>query len=124
LKLIDSYGSIEYFTDGPLADKYAPYVLNANEKNTVTPSIILYEVYKKLKKEKSEEVALEAYAQITRTQVIPLDQDSALRAADISLRESLAMADAIAYSTANRYSAELVTSDPHLKGLEGTRFIE
>jgi predicted nucleic acid-binding protein len=124
LKLIDTYGSIEYFTDGPLADKYAPYVLNANEKNTVTPSIVMYEVYKRLKKEKSEEVALEAYAQIMRTQVIPLDQDSALRAADISLRESLAMADAIAYSTGKTYSAELVTSDPHLKGLEGTRFIE
>ena len=65
MKLIDSYGWIEYFTDGPLADKYAPYVLNANEKNTVTPSIVVYEVYRRLKKEKGEEVALEAYAQIT-----------------------------------------------------------
>jgi predicted nucleic acid-binding protein len=122
--LIDSYGWIEYFTDGPLAEKYAPYVLNVNEKNTVTPSIVVYEVYKRLKKEKGEEVALEAYAQITRTQIIPLDQDSALRAADISLSHGLALADAIVYSTAKTYSAELVTSDLHLKGLEGTRFIK
>ena len=124
MKLIDSYGWIEYFADGPLAEKYAPHVLNANEKNTVTPSIILYEVYKRLKKEEGEEVALEAYAQITRTEIVPLDQDSALRAADISLAHGLAMADAIIYSTAKTYSAELVTSDPHLKGLEGTKFIE
>ena len=107
-----------------MADKYAPYVLNANEKNTVTPSIVMNEVYKRLKKEKGEEVALEAYAQITRTQVIPLNQDSALRAADISLAHGLAMTDAIVYSTANRHSAKLVPSDPHLKGLEGTRFIK
>ena len=123
MKLIDSYGWIEYFADGPLAERYAPYVLNANEKNMVTPSIVMYEVYKRLKKEKGEEVALEAYAQIMRTQVIPLDQDSALRAADISLGHGLAMADAIVYSTAKTYSAELVTSDPHLKGLEETRFV-
>jgi predicted nucleic acid-binding protein len=124
LNLIDSYGWIEYFTDGPLADKYAPYVLNANEKNTVTPSIVVYEVYKRLKKEKGEEVALEAYAQIMRTQVIPLDEESAVRAADISLTHDLAMADAIVYSTAKTYSAQLVTSDSHLKNLKGTRFIE
>ena len=124
MKLIDSYGWIEYFTDGPLAEKYAPYVLNANEKNTVTPSIILYEVYKKLKKEKSEEVALEAYAQIMRTQIIPLDQDSALQAADVSLAHGLAMADAIIYSTAKTYSAELITSDKDLKELKGVRFIQ
>ncbi|MGD0424556.1 MAG: type II toxin-antitoxin system VapC family toxin [Candidatus Bathyarchaeia archaeon] len=124
MNLIDSYGWIEYFTDGPLADKYAPYVLNANEKNTVTPSIVVYEVYKRLKKEKGEEVALEAYAQIMRTQVIPLDEESAVRAADISLTHDLAMADAIVYSTAKTYSAQLVTSDSHLKNLKGTRFIE
>ena len=124
MNLIDSYGWIEYFTDGPLADKYAPYLLNANEKNTVTPSIVVYEVYKRLKKEKGEEVALEASAQIMRTQVIPLDEESALRAADISLSHDLAMADAIVYSTAKTYSAQLVTSDSHLKNLKGTRFIE
>ena len=124
MNLIDSYGWIEYFTDGPLADKYAPYLLNTNEKNTVTPSIVVYEVYKRLKKEKGEEVALEASAQIMRTQVIPLDEESALRAADISLSHDLAMADAIVYSTAKTYSAQLVTSDSHLKSLEGTRFIE
>jgi predicted nucleic acid-binding protein len=49
---------------------------------------------------------------------------SALRAADISLSHDLAMADAIVYSTAKTYSAQLVTSDSHLKSLEGTRFIE
>jgi hypothetical protein len=37
---MDSYGWIEYFTDGPLAEKYAKYVENVNEENTVIPTIV------------------------------------------------------------------------------------
>ena len=88
----------------------------------MAPHTILYEAYKKHNREKGEDVALEAYAQIMRIQVIPLDQDAARTPTSTS--NTLAMADAIIYSTAKTYSAELVTSDPHLKGLEGTKFIE
>jgi predicted nucleic acid-binding protein len=84
----------------------------------------VYEVYKRLKKEKGEQVALEAYAQMTRSKLVPLDESTALGAADASLRTGLAMADAIVYTTARTYSAQLITSDKDLKGLEGVRFIE
>lgn len=124
MKLVDSYGWIEYFSDGPMAKKYAPYIEDVNENNTVTPTVVVYEVYKRLKKEKGEQVALEAYAQITRSKLVPLDEDLALRAADISLKTGLAMADSIIYTTARVYSAEIVTSDRDLKGLDGIRFIE
>jgi len=124
LKLIDSYGWIEYFGDGPLADKYAPHIENANTNNTVTPTIVVYEVYKRLKKERGQQVALEVYAQMTRTRILPLDEAGALSAADIGLKKDLGMADAIIYSAARIHKAELVTSDQHLKGLEGVTFIE
>lgn len=124
MKVIDSYGWIEYFSDGPLVKKYAPYIEDVNENDVVTPTVIVYEVYKRLKKEKGEQVALEAYAQITRTRIVALDEDSALKAADMSLERGLAMADAIVYSTARAYSAQLITSDKELKGLPGIRFIE
>jgi predicted nucleic acid-binding protein len=124
LKLIDSYGWIEYFGDGPLADKYAPYIEGANSSNTVTPTIIVYEVYKRLKKERGQQVALEAYAQMTRTSILPLDEGGALSAADIGLKKDLAMADAIIYSAAKTHKAELITSDQHLKDLESVKFIE
>ncbi len=45
--LIDSYGWIEYFGDGRLAEKYANYIEKANTENYITPSVVLYEVYKK-----------------------------------------------------------------------------
>jgi predicted nucleic acid-binding protein len=124
LKLIDSYGWIEYFGDGPLADKYAPHIEGANTSNTLTPTIIVYEVYKRLKKERGQQVALEAYAQMTRTSILPLDEGAALSAADIGLKKDLAMADAIIYSAAKTHKAELITSDQHLKDLESVTFIE
>lgn len=124
MKLIDSFGWIEYFSDGPLASKYAPYVEDVNENNTVTPTVVIYEVYKRLKKEKGEQVALEAYAQITRSKLVPLDDALALGAADTSLKTGLAMADAIVFTTAKSFSADLVTSDPDLKGLEGVHLVE
>jgi len=122
--LIDSYGWIEYFAEGPLASRYAPYVERSNESNTVTPTIVVFEVYRRLKREKGEEKALEAYAQISRTKVIELDAHRALTAGDVSLKTGLGMADSIVYSTARDYGAELVTSDQHMKGLEGVKFIQ
>lgn len=124
MKLIDSYGWIEYFSDGPLAKKYADYIEDVNKNNTVTPTVVVYEVYKRLKRERGEQVALEAYAQITRSKLVPLDEDLALGAADTSLKTGLAMVDAVVFTTARAYSAELVTSDKHMKGLEGVRLIE
>jgi len=124
LKLIGSFGWIEYFSDGPLATKYAPYIEDVNENNTVTPTVVVYEVYKRLKKEKGEQVALEAYAQMTRSKLVPLDDALALSAADTSLKMGLAMADSIVFTTAKIFSADLVTSDPDLKGLNGVRLVE
>jgi predicted nucleic acid-binding protein len=124
LKLIDSYGWIEYFSDGPLAEKYAPHIEDANSNNAVTPTIVVYEVYKRLKKERGQQVALEAYAQMTRTRILPLEEGGALSAADTALERNLGMADAIIYSAARNQKAELITSDEHLKGLEGVKFIE
>ena len=75
--VIDSYGWIEYFSDRPLAKKYASYIEDANENDAVTPTVVVYEVYKRLKKERGEQIALEAYAQITRTRIVELDEQSA-----------------------------------------------
>lgn len=122
--LLDSYGWIEYFGDGPLAGKYAKYVEAVREENTVIPTIVVYEVYKKIKGDISEEKALEAYAQLMRAKVISVDASLALEAADFSLKLGLSMADGIVYATAKREGAKLVTSDEHFKGLKDVEFIE
>ncbi len=120
--LVDSFGWIEFFTDGPLADKYYKYL--KDESRVITPTIVLYEVYKKIKHERSEEEALIAVAQLNKTKVLPLNESIALFAADLSLKHALPMADAVVYATACLENADVVTSDSHFEGLSGVVFLK
>jgi len=123
LILIDSYGWIEYFAEGPLAEDYAQFIEKANAENTVTPTIVVYEVYKRIKSVKGERKALEAYAQMSGTRIVELTSSISLRAADISITLNLGMADSIVLATAVDCNAEIVTSNEHLKSLERVKFI-
>ena len=120
--LVDSSGWLEFFTDGPLASTYAHQLKNVHE--LVTPTVVLYEVYKTIKRQRSEEEALAAAAQIGKTQLVPLTDTIALTAADISLSYQLAMADAIVYATALTERAKLVTSDVDLASLPDVTYLK
>ncbi|MFQ6136491.1 MAG: type II toxin-antitoxin system VapC family toxin [Candidatus Hydrothermarchaeales archaeon] len=123
--LIDSFGWIEYFGEGALVEKYARYIEKANREEYCTPSIVLYEVYKKIKREISEEKALEAYAYIVAyTSIVPLTEDLAVEAAEISLGRGLSMADAMIKATAQKYNAKIITGDEHFKGLKDVELIK
>lgn len=122
--LIDSYGWIEYFCEGKLANKYAKYVEKAGKKNYFTPTIIIYEVYKQIKKNVNEEKALEAIANIMNcTTIVDLDYSIALEAGDANIEQGLGMADAIIKKTAKKYDAMIITSDEHFKKMEKVIFI-
>ena len=121
--LIDSYGWIEYFADGPLAESYAAFIEKADAEKTVTPTIVIYEVYRRIKSTKGEQKALEAYTQMSRTNIVELTSPLSLKAADISMNLNLGMADSIIVATAKAYNAEIVTSDEHLKSIKGVKFI-
>ncbi|HXW94171.1 MAG TPA: type II toxin-antitoxin system VapC family toxin [Nitrososphaerales archaeon] len=120
---VDSYGWVERFTDGPKASAYNKIIDSTKPQELVTSVVILYEVYKKVKRIKGEETALEAIAALSQTKVVPADQTLTLEAADYSLEHSLHMADALIYATARQNSAELYTSDDDLKGLKGVTAI-
>ena len=115
--LVDSSGWLEFFMGGPLAGTYAQHLKHPND--VLTPTIVLYEVYKVVKRRCSEEEAITAVAQMGKTQVVPLNDTIALTAANASLAYQLAMADAIVYATALTHKAKLVTSDSDLGSLPG-----
>jgi predicted nucleic acid-binding protein len=119
--VVDSSGWIEFFTGGSNAVRYGRYLKKPAE--LVTPTIVLYEVYKLIKRERTEEEALLAVAQIQKTRLVPLSESLALAAADASLELRLAMADAIVYATARAEGAELVTGDRDLRGLPGVTYL-
>ncbi len=120
--LVDSSGWIEYFIAGPLARRYESYL--ARTEQVITPTIVLYEVYKKVKRERGEGTALLVAGRLNSTHVVVLTPGIALLAADLSLRHGLAMADAIVYATAVDQDAELVTSDADLRGLPGVTYLQ
>ena len=122
MKLVDSSGWIEFFTNGPLAGAYAAYLRNSQE--LVSPIIVLYEVYKKIKSQRSEEEALVAVSTMGATRFVPLTDTVALTAADVSLHYGLAMADAIIYATALVEGAQLITSDADLASLPGVMYLK
>ena len=119
MTLVDSSGWIEYFTDGTLAGRFAPHLENIAE--VTTPTIVIFEVYRVIRRERSEEEAMEAVAQMQKSRVVDFDQFLALSAAELSIEHKLAMADAIVYATAMTEGIELVTADSDFEGLPGAR---
>ena len=115
MNLVDSSGWLEFFTGGPLAGEYAKHLQNPS--GVVVPVIVLYEVYKKIKAERSEEAALVAVATMQNARILPLTDELSLAAADISLSRKLAMADAMVYASALQEGVPLITSDKDLKDL-------
>lgn len=119
--IVDSCGWLEWFTDGELADHYRDYL--ANPDRILLPAIVLYEVYKVLKRAAGEEKALLAAGYMQTAKVVPFDDTLALAAADIALQERLAMADAIILATAQAHGCQIITSDADLKGRPNVTYI-
>ena len=87
-------------------------------------AIEVYEVYKVIRRDISEERAIEAVSALRRASIAPIDESLALEAADLSLASGLAMADSLVYATARRHGARLVTGDKDFEGLPGAVVIQ
>ncbi len=122
--LVDSSGWIEYFLDGPNADEFGKYIEDASPRNFYTPTIVIYEIYKKLLRDAGEEEALCAVAHLKNsTTIIDLTDDLVIDSAETSLREKIPMADAIILSTARYMKATLVTGDGDFREIDEVVYI-
>ena len=119
--IVDSCGWLEWFADGELADSYEDYL--ADQDKLLIPAIIIYEVYKVLKREISEEKALLAIAFMKNSLVIPIDETLAIAAADIALQRKLAMADAIILAVSRIHNCRIISSDSDLKDQPNVKYI-
>jgi predicted nucleic acid-binding protein len=121
LILVDSSGWIEYLAARPKADEFARYI--EGDEPLVTSVIQVYEIYKVVRRDISEERAIESVAALGVTTIEPLHESLALEAADLSLEHGLAIADAIILATAAKHRAGIVTADAHFDGLPGVTLI-
>ncbi len=120
MNLVDSSCWLEYFAGSPLSAKYAAVI----EKTTglIVPTICLYEVFKKVLRERDEDSALQAIAQMRQGRVVDLSAQVAVEAAVLSLRHRLPMPDSIILATALSAGATLWTQDEDFREIPGVRY--
>jgi predicted nucleic acid-binding protein len=121
LVLVDSSGWIEYFGEGQKAHLFAPYL--EREDANIVPTIVVYEVFKKLTTSGNRAVADRFLSYAFRTRFVVLDVNLALTGVKMSLDHGLHVADSLVYATAQTFQAELVTTDQHFQGLPGVVLI-
>jgi predicted nucleic acid-binding protein len=121
MNVVDSSGWLEYFADGPNAGFFAPAIHDFSK--LIVPTVSMFEVFKKMRLERGEEMALEAVAQMQRGKLVLLDAPLAVAAAETSLIQKLPMADSIILTTARANNAILWTQDDDFEGLDGVKYI-
>jgi predicted nucleic acid-binding protein len=121
MHIVDSSGWLEYFSDGPNADYFAPLVQDL--ENLLVPVICVYEVYKRVYRESGEAEADLRIGVMLQANVVPIDAALAVDAALISAEHKLPMADSQILATAALYEVTLWTQDAHFKNLPGVQFI-
>ncbi|MDI6746903.1 MAG: type II toxin-antitoxin system VapC family toxin [Rhodocyclaceae bacterium] len=120
MNIVDTSGWLEYFADSPLAENYATAIENIDE--LLVPSIVLYEVFKKITLAYDENKAFQAIAQLKQGQVLDVNEAVALYAGKISIEKQLPMADALIYATAILHNATILTQDAHFEGLPQVKY--
>ena len=105
VNVVDSSDWLEYFTDSDRAPLFAPAI--EDTENLLVPVISIYEVFKKVLRERGEDAALQVASMMQVGQVIDLDSALVLEAA----RYPLPLADSIIYASALRQGATLWTQD-------------
>ena len=73
--LIDTCGWIEWLTNGALSENFQPYLSNLD--NLIVPTLIQYELYKWICREKDSSLALEIIGITEQALVTPLDTNLA-----------------------------------------------
>lgn len=122
MNLVDSSGWLEYFADGKNAKFFSEPINNI--ENLIVSVINLYEVYKKVSKERGERLAKDLTAVMMQARVVNIDQQISIEAARLSSAENIPMADSLIYITARTENAVLWTQDYDLKNLEGVKFVK
>jgi len=120
MNVVDSSAWLEYLAAGPNAAFFADAIENVAE--LVVPTISIYEVFKRIMQQRSENEALQVVAVMQQGRVSEMDSTVALSAARISLDHQLPMADSVMLATARLNKATFWTQDAHFEGLPDVKY--
>lgn len=120
MNLLDSSGWIEYFANGPNAERFAPVVTDT--AILMVPTIVLHEVFRWADREGGDLAARRAVIAMQQGVAVPLDATLAIEAARLARRYKLPTADSLVYATAQAGDATLWTQDDDFADLPGVRY--
>lgn len=120
MNIVDSSGWLAYFADEGNAKHFI--VPLSNPSTLIVPTITIYEVFKVILRESSENDALQAVVAMQKGEVIDLNKSLALSAARLSLEHQLPMADSIILATAQEFKATIWTQDVDFKDISKFKY--
>ena len=120
--LVDTSAWIEWLMASVTANRVAEHL--PEQCDWLVPTMVQLELAKWLTREIGEDKADQVIAFTQVCNVIDLDTEIALAAAEACRAHGLATADAIIFATARSKGAALLTCDRHFAGLPDVIFIE
>jgi toxin FitB len=120
MNIVDSSGWLAYFADETNAKHFL--VPLSDSASLVVPTITIYEVFKVIFREVSENEALQAVVAMQKGTVVDLNASLAITASRLSLEHNLPMADSIILATAREFNALLWTQDSDFKGISNVKY--
>jgi len=120
MNIVDSSLWVEYFLENDINQSIIDAIKDTD--NLYIPVIILYEVYKKFLSIGDSEKANIAVTIMQNANVIDINPQLAVLAAQLSKQRELPMADSIIYAAAVLWDAELYTQDKHFENLDHVHY--
>ena len=120
MNIVDSSGWLAYFADEPNAKHFLPPLCDS--ALLVVPVITIYEVFKVILRESSENEALQAVVAMQKGKVVDLSTTLAIAASRLSLEHQLPMADSIILATAQEFKAIIWTQDSDFKNISKVKY--
>jgi len=120
MNIVDSSGWLAYFADEPNAKHFLGPL--SDSALLVVPTVTIYEVFKVILRETSENEALQAVVAMQKGTVVDLNAPLATAASRLSLEHHLPMADSVILATAQEFKAILWTQDSDFKNISNVKY--
>ena len=120
MNIVDSSGWLAFFADEPNAKHFLLPLQDT--ASLVVPAVTIYEVFRVVLRESSENEALQAAVAMQKGTVVDLTAKLAINASKLSLQHGLPMADSIILATARVFNATIWTQDSDFKNISGVKY--
>ena len=120
MNIVDSSGWLAYFADEPNSRHFLAPLHDST--SLIVPTITIYEVFKVIHRESTENEALQAVVAMQKGTVVDLKAPLAIAASKLSLEYNLLMADSIILATAQEFNAIIWTQDSDFKNITNVKY--